>query len=914
MRWLVIIVAFLCLTTLSKGQNFVPNTLVFKLKAGFEDELKDGAFIRSDLKSFSDRYGLDEIELMFPIRDLARETHGLRNIYVAHFSKDFPIQKAINYYQQTGIFEYVEQKPIHRLTHTPNDTLISQQSFLDIIRAKEAWDIEMGSSGVVIGIVDTGIETDHPDLQTKIVVNTADPVDGNDNDGDGYVDNNLGWDFVDNDGDPSYSDSDHGTHVAGVAAAATNNITGVAGVGYNCKVLPIKSGDRLTITHGFEGIVYAADHGASVINCSWGNYYPSHAGQDAVDYARSKGSVIVAAGGNEGGIDDYYPAAYDGVLAVSGSSPDDSKAGISNYGFYMDISAPAQQVLGTVGNHKYNVRSGTSMSAPMVAGAAALLKSHRPTLQENEIAAILKQTSDSIDYVTANQPYRMMLGNGRLNVERALQRVDSAQIEMVDYSITDNNDQWLGPIDTVSISLDIRSIIGPSSNVDVKLISRDNYLVVLNPNKSLGSINKDQTVQIDSLILFVDPAVPINHISGVEVELTSDQGTSRHFIRLDLNTNYIDVSSKDLTLTVTSYGLVGYNIYPEIQGNGLVFESGSSLLYEGGFAFTAYKRPYSLVSDRLRGANDVGQTDFVSTESIHREVNDTLCDIVVKGSFNDVGAPEPIEIVVDQTVWTCDKPGLESVIFLRYDVTNIGQFGLSNVYGGLFMDFDIGDFEKNEGRYDGQRFMTYTFSRQVADSGLYLGVQLIEPSIFHTYLISAEDGGEGGIEIGDADWFTDDEKRQVMDGGKHQAGTNGGTDVFQVVAGRTANTDSGETETFIFAVMAARSLDSLQMAADSAYNHYHGELPASLKIISRNDGLEVFPNPARDQISFRSISEIEEITLMTVGGATIDIDDAIKRSPDGQTTAVGLARLAPGVYFYRVLHGGEISFGKMVKE
>jgi len=223
---------------------------------------------------------------------------------------------------------------------TPNDPRYADQWGLTKINAPQAWDTTQGSSAVAIAIVDTGIDLNHPDLAGKLWINPGEiPGNGIDDDGNGKVDDVNGWDWVNNDGDPQ-DDIGHGTHVAGIIAAATNNGTGVAGVCPNCRVMALKvldAGGSGTYTNIAAGITYAADKGAKVINLSLGGYAESSLLQDAVTYA-SQTAVVVGAAGNENRNVRFYPAAHDDVIAVAATDQIDQKAPFSNYGEWVDLT------------------------------------------------------------------------------------------------------------------------------------------------------------------------------------------------------------------------------------------------------------------------------------------------------------------------------------------------------------------------------------------------------------------------------------------------------------------------------------------------------------------------------------------------------------------------------------------------
>ena len=219
---------------------------------------------------------------------------------------------------------------------TPNDPLFSSQWGLSKIGAPIAWDVTTGNSNVIIAILDSGIQLDHPDLSAKLWVNPGEiPGNGIDDDNNGYIDDVQGWNFVSDNNDPN-DDNGHGTQVAGVAAAATDNATGIAGACWGCRLMPVKvmsAGGVANYSDIAAGTLYAAVKGADVINISLGGYSYSHALEDAVSTAvNTYGAMVVAGAGNDNSSSIFYPAVYSEVLAVAGTDQNDLKASFSNYG------------------------------------------------------------------------------------------------------------------------------------------------------------------------------------------------------------------------------------------------------------------------------------------------------------------------------------------------------------------------------------------------------------------------------------------------------------------------------------------------------------------------------------------------------------------------------------------------------
>jgi thermitase len=316
-----------------------------------------------------------------------------------------------------------------RLATTPNDpyfqayqyNLRNRGGILDIsddirpqtksgadIKATTAWDETEGDPAVVIAVLDTGVDMSHPELGAKVV--------------------SSGWDFVNDDADAT-DDNWHGTHTAGIAAADTNNGVGIAGVAWNCKVLPVKVvGADGTGYYSWliDGIIWATDQGADVINISLGGDDDDHFLEDACKYAFDRGVVLAVAAGNDGS-SVLYPAAYDDyVLAVAATDYNDEPADFSNFGPEVDVAAPGVYILGPApqwyvgeGYLPYLFADGTSAATPHVAGMAALIKSLKPELKAADIMNIIRYTADDVNQSTL--PGRDdHIGYGRINMERAL--------------------------------------------------------------------------------------------------------------------------------------------------------------------------------------------------------------------------------------------------------------------------------------------------------------------------------------------------------------------------------------------------------------------------------------------------------------------------------------------------------------
>lgn len=328
--------------------------------------------------------------------------------------------------------EYIEPNYKFYATTTPNDTYFSSQTNLKQMKAEYGWETTTGSAAKVIAILDTGVDYLHEDLDGKIWINIGDPIGGGDDDLNGYIDDNQGWDFVNDDNNPM-DDCGHGTLVAGAAAAETNNSQGVAGVDWLAKIMNLKVLNSLgngTAANIAEAIDYAAANGADIISMSLGALGPSATIETAVNDAfNNDGKVIVAASGNTtqgcvycGNWGVNWPAKYKNVIAVGSIAPNETRSSFTCSGPELWVLAPGQSILTTrwTGSHdQYAYASGTSLSTPQVAGLASLIWAEFPTLTNAQVKNRIKNNADKVSamgWSNATSYY----GGGRVNLLRSL--------------------------------------------------------------------------------------------------------------------------------------------------------------------------------------------------------------------------------------------------------------------------------------------------------------------------------------------------------------------------------------------------------------------------------------------------------------------------------------------------------------
>ena len=381
---------------------------------------------------------------------------------------------------------YAVPNGYREMMQNPNDEqyVAGQQWGISQIKAEAAWDITTGSRDIIIAVLDTGTATDHPDLSDKIV---------------------PGFDFYANDNNPN-DDNGHGTLTAGIAAASSNNGTGVVGVSWGARIMPVKvlggprgAGEDEGVA---RGIRFAVDNGARIINASLGGGEDSPVIRDAVRYAADRNVLLVAASGNTPDGKPQFPAAYESVLAVGATGRNDTFTGFSSYGPYVDVTAPGVGILSTSwdnGTLAYGYFNGTSASCPFVSGLAALVWSVNPALTAEQVKWIIEDSSDDFGAPGFDENY----GKGRVNAERAVKLAQQGPPPTRTATPVSQPTRTAAPTSTTApaagpgIQVDSRQVapgaliaiigagFGPSENIDLELTLTDGT------TRSIGSAQTD---------------------------------------------------------------------------------------------------------------------------------------------------------------------------------------------------------------------------------------------------------------------------------------------------------------------------------------------------------------------------------------------------------------------------------------
>jgi len=387
--------------------------------------LNDSAQLGSNISSNGEKsisYAKDRVLVKF-------------KIYVFNISDEKSVESIVQMLQKDPGIEYAEFDFVYKADVIPNYPRFSELWGLHNtgqsggtpdadIDAPEAWDYSTGSNSVIVAVIDTGVDYNHQDLSANMWRNPGEiPGNGNDDDGNGYIDDVYGIDTYNNDSDP-IDDNGHGTHVAGTIGAIGNNAIGVAGVCWNVKIMALKflgSGGSGSTSDAIECIQYAINKGAHVMSNSWGGGAYSNALRDAILAAQNAGILFVAAAGNDSSdndLDPHYPSSYDcdNIIAVAATDRYDNLASFSNYGpVSVDVAAPGVSILSTVPGNSYAFYSGTSMATPHVSGLCALLKSYNQSWNWIDIKRRVFAGVDRLNSLIGK-----ILTEGRINAYNSL--------------------------------------------------------------------------------------------------------------------------------------------------------------------------------------------------------------------------------------------------------------------------------------------------------------------------------------------------------------------------------------------------------------------------------------------------------------------------------------------------------------
>ncbi|MGB0887073.1 MAG: S8 family serine peptidase [Vicingaceae bacterium] len=899
MNTIKIVLTLVCFVLLQLGfsqktTQTLAKTLIIKIKEEHRNKCSNNNIEIVKLNTILNAVGVNNVSKMFPqkTKNKIKGNVDISLLYEISYQNNISEQELIRKIKKLKIAEYVEPYYIPELAYTPNDTILPSQYCLSLINAENAWGINKGDTNIVIGITDTGWDTAHIDLQANVKVNYADPVNGIDDDNDGYIDNNMGWDLGMNDNNAHFQSSSHGVNVAGLAAAVTDNVAGTAGVGFNCKFLPVKISNNVgVLTRAYQGIVYAADHGCFIINCSWGSYVPSQFGQDIIDYATiNKGSLVVAAVGNDDDETVFYPAGYDGVLSVAASEQSDLKADFSNHGYYVDVSAPGESLQVPQPNNNYGTNGGTSMASPVVAGGAGILKAQFPTYNNYQIAALIQATADDLN--PNNSTYIDKLGSGRLNLFNGVSANSVQFLELINHQVSDNNNAIFEAGDTLNITGLFQNLLDPITTSTVTLTTTSSFVNIIDGTTTLPALATLDTVSnySDRFTVEVLNGASLNEVIVFKAVISNGSFANNEYFEIILNPDYINLAENQISTTITSNGKIGLND----NSKGLGFNyNGESLLFEGGLMIGD---DFTRVADVVRGVSGRDQ-DFLAQQNV-RFNPPYVSALDLFGTMNDGLLTSPMNIDIKQLSYAYANAPDDKYVIVVYDITNSGLSPLTNVYAGIFADWDIDDAGANKAGFDTARKMGYVHSTGI--DTIYAAIKVLSSNNAVNYALDLD-----GSDVVDpnGNGYSSNEKYTSLSTNRNVAGGSGGADVAHVVSSGGFNLATGAKVTVAFAIIAGDSLSDIQMSADSAQYKYDMDALSVVENNINSTGFNVYPNPTNGILKINSLEKINQINVKNVMGEVVQTF---------RENTIDISSHSNGIYFVEVISRNKKSAQKVV--
>ncbi len=919
-----------------QDRHYSPNIVVIKLRNGMHVGEQASATGFPALDNQLQGIGLEAIRQVLPGSHKSAKLNrsvAIESIYNITYSKDISPLLVAEMLRQLPEIEYAEAKRIHYPDAIPNDPEYSNMAQFSQVMAEAAWDIVKGEDGeVVIGVVDGGTDWDHADLINNIWSNPGEIAgNGIDDDNNGYIDDIRGWNFANNSNDPTGlpatpSSARHGTHVAGIAGAATNNSTGVASMSWNCRILPVCVASPTrdgSYVNAYDGIAYAAANGADIINCSWGGGGTgSSFEEDIIQFALDNGALVIASAGN-GGDDQigdnndvipHFPSGYRGVLSVGATGKtSDVRRGFSNFGVTTDVYAPGSAILSTNNGGSYVTLSGTSMSSPMAAALAGLIKTQNPGFTPEEVREQIRSSSDPIESV--NPGLSGLLGKGRINALRALTEFDNPSIRITGIAISDGGgDGVINQSETIDVEITVTNYLANASNVTITLVESEVDVTVVTASATISSMSPN-AVQTVVLQFDVSATAEDGELLSFYTDISADNYSDRDFFTLTVNPpQFVDLTTPSVTTSLTSDGNIGFTGFAGTDGSGFVHD-GNNYLFEGGLMMGTSS---TFVSDCIRGPDGSNQDeDF-------RPAAGEIINITSPGEFAsteasllmvDSAAANPLGLTVFQEVFADDRPGNEDFVIFKYTIQNNDVSDLPGVYVGLFFDWDINGNANDDVRFSSGRRHIYAADDIAAPSRIAATRLLTSNGNLNVRAVHNPN------EIYDG--FTDLEKFSWLSGGL-QTQTLDNIDISTLISEGPLTVPGNGTIEVAFAVMGATDLTELNTTSDAAQEFYDNPPIAiytdDAAIVDQFGLAQNYPNPFNPQTSI-------SYSIPATGDVAVDVFNALgqkvrtlvrESQTAGQHTVQwnGLDDLgnpvASGIYLYRLKLDRKVDLKKMI--
>jgi len=808
--------------------------------------------------------------------------------------------------------DYADPIHIPRLLAPPNDPLIDRQYQLGRIHALEAWDIWSGDTTMAIGVVDAGIDISHEDLVQNIQENAGESgndglgrdkrTNGVDDDNNGAVDDwrgaNMTWQ-LDGTTPGQTVGSAHGTQVSGLAAASTNNGTGVAGVANRCRFFPVKAASNQggELVKAYEGLAYCARRGFKVINCSWGSTGYSQALQDIIqNLVAVYDCAIVASGGNSPVYTLLYPAGYRGVLGVGAIDKVDEHA--TAWGEHLGVVAPGGY--STSDNNEYlDLGTATSFAAPIVSGTVALVRSRFPTLNAAQALAHVRLTCDTLPTPSLEQ--HRLTGYGRINVVRAVSTDPFSHAALIVDTVA-LLDEGGRPTSRLpegakgSIRLRLKSLLGPVTGLRVRVVhyTDDRSFLALDSTWiDVGNVDADAVVTLASTVPF-EVLQGTTRMMRFRVEFQAAGYEDYQYVRHLFYQPYVTERTVTAAMSLTDHGRIGYEDGDNTIGEGVKYQD-RAMLYEGGF-FVASDTSHVL--NNIRNAiPDMQQEDFRPVEypAASNGYTLTLLDDNALGS-RAIGLRLMLRLL--------SHPEVPDAIAIQLRTTYTGEMALDTLRIAMFADWDLDNGSRGQG--------VVVRTREGAAVPLVAVVEGTGPTVLTHGVLGPLDAPIAYPFRNDSlpfdlynSGFDDGEKWATVSNGVGTLAVERTelSDISVVVGRAVAQMSTDRIDTTVFIVGFGASEAESTGAVDELASRLNGPASAPGQAPMRARPLSTpWPNPASDRVAvFALPTRNGRMTLVDTRGAVVrDLTQQIDSINGPTLLTVDLTGLPSGTYYLRL--------------
>ncbi len=825
---IVLILGYSKITFAQKDGSIIAGKFVFKIA---DNKAININYLKKDWAT----YGVNDIKEKFPFvgkisaDELKKEgAVNLNLIFEATVQAPIDVNFILGKVKFTEGIEYAEPLYWHDLQISVNDPHAniasgSQRQFLNRVGAYDAWNYSTGDSTLTIAIIDAGTRWNHEDLIQNLRTNLRDPLNGVDDDRNGLIDDFRGWDFSDDDNDASPTTNGHGNSVASFSSARGNNGIGVAGVAFTTRILPIKVyGNSFA---GYDGIAYAAAQGANVLNLSWGRSggSPSAFEQDVINFAAiNRSAVIVAAAGNTAGMLNFFPASYENVISVVHTQITDEIEPISSSSYNIDLSAPGSELFGITTSGTYgNAGTGSSLAAPIVSGAAALLKSVYPSYSPQQIAELLRINTDDISNLGLNGQRVGVMGSGRLNILKAVRGDRQISLRAIQRNLTTlTNSSQLLPGDTVNLACTFQNYLSAIPAFTAQLSVLSPGATVIQPFFSGPTLPANQSVTNGGspFRLALSPSLQNNAEIICRLTYSAAGYTDVQYFNFKVSTDLLNLRTSRIGVTATAIGRIGFNDNSNQEGIGFQLQ-GKNILGEGGLLIATGPNTISnCVYDTSGKDNDFLKTSPIRFVTSNNNLQQANC------TFTDDRAPQRVRVGVSVNQNTIAYQGspADRVVIYTYDITNTSGRTFDSLCVGIYTDFQVGDYRNNRTDWDTSNRIGYTYS--TGANPVFAGVQVLSQGQPNYYAIDGVLNYTANNNLNLYDGFSTFEKFTALSRGlrRVKAGLNSssGSDVVSITGVKIFRVLPGETRKVAFAMSAGNSLQELRNSFAAAKNRF----------------------------------------------------------------------------------------------